>query len=51
MNVARLLPVILLHFDLERADQSIMATKTLEEWTALSTKAELTFAPVATLPE
>jgi crotonobetainyl-CoA:carnitine CoA-transferase CaiB-like acyl-CoA transferase len=31
--------------------EAIMATKTLAEWTDLSAQAELTFAPVATLPE
>ena len=31
--------------------EAIFATKTLDEWTELSAAAELTFAPVATLPE
>ena len=37
--------------DVHEQIEAIMATKTLQEWTDLSAASELTFAPVATLPE
>ena len=40
-----------LNVEVHEEIEAIMATKTLQEWTDLSAAAELTFAPVATLPE